>query len=334
MQCPLQFAYDQDTVSSQMFRRGNTFTALGNAAHALEEAVHKGEFDRIEQPDLSSSIDRYWMQLVEKELEKLREKWPEYEIPRANDLPRYSVVFCNSTERANSLVTARRNRQPGASKIEVEQSLVDSENSIEGRPDRYRIDGNEFTVIDIKSGVITDSIQPMHRHQLLTYCHLVRLKTGLTPKSIAVQDIEGNLVVEEITTTDVENHLKKVIEVKNGFLVTLSKNGSMLNEAQPGKETCAHCNYRAICPAYWNQPLEQRQPSDIRGPVVAATDSSFTVRRDACLADEPEFMTVIGCKTPIRIGSSVTVAGGHIFGNSIRAGVGTTIFEVEGAQPA
>jgi len=141
-------------------------------------------------------------------------------------------------------------------------------------------------------------------------------------------------VVEEITATDVESHLKKVIEAKNEFLATISKNGSMLDEAQPGKETCAHCNYRVICPAYWNQPLEQRQPSDVRGPVVAATDSSFTVKRDAYCADELEFVTVIGCKTPIRIGSSVTVAGGHIFGSSIRAGVGTTIFEVEGTQPA
>jgi hypothetical protein len=332
MQCPLQFAYDRDSVSSERLRRGNTFTALGNATHALEEAVHNGEFDEIAVEGLASVIDEYWNHLIEAELGEVHKQWPEYELPKSKDIPRYSIVFCNATERAVELATARRSRQTGVAKTEIEQTLVDYANAIEGRPDRYHTEGEWFTVIDIKSGVVSESIKPEHRHQLLTYCHLVRQQTGLSPRSIGIQDIEGNVVVEDVTIDEVENHIRQVIAAKQAFLTAVTEKRSMLDEARPAAETCAHCNYRVICPAYWQLPVDQRQSSDVKGVVVGATANSFTVQLDDSESGKPEFVTVTGCRAPMQVGSSVTVAGGHAFGNSIRAGIGTTVFEIDSPE--
>jgi hypothetical protein len=326
LQCPLQFAYDQDRNSSLQFRRGNTFSALGNATHALEEAVHDGEFDSFQLDDLSRAIDEYWQRLIEGELDKLRAQWPEYSLPRPADLPRYSIVYCSATERARILAEARRNRLPGSGKAQIEKTLVDSHNAIEGRPDRYVVDGSTFTVIDIKSGVVSDQIQPSHRHQLLTYCHLISLETGLAPKSIAIQDIEGNLVIEDVDLHLVTAHMSDVLAAKSTFSERVQSGNSFLGDAKPGSEVCRYCNYRAICHAYWDQPPPDRQQSDIRGVVVKTSSHGFTVKRDTADMPEPEFVTVTGYRPSVEPGASVIITGGYIFRNSIKAGIGTTVF--------
>lgn len=330
MLCKLQFALDRDPAASSRFRRGNTFTALGSAAHKLEEAVHKGSFDDIDESAVVNAIVEYWDELIQNELDHLHVKWPEYEPVKPRDLPKYAYVFCNATDRAADLALRRRVRGAGGPRIEVEETLVDENLRIEGRPDRYLVSGDSFSVVDIKSGAATSEIQPAHRHQLLTYCHLIAKTKGLTPKSIQIQDVEGNCNEEPVTTEVVANHISKVVEARDEYTRISAAREEFTRNAQPNTDTCRYCNYRVICAAYWALRDDERQRDDFIGTVeVIPKYAAFTVRREKVRVGEPEHITVLGYKPAVPIGSRVAIAGGYLHQNVMRAGIGTTVFIIE-----
>lgn len=331
MLCKLQFAHDRDSAVAKKFKRGNTFTALGSAAHKLEELVHKGEFDATEDSAIPSAVIESWNQLIDNELIHLQAQWPEYEPLRPRDLPKYAHVFCNATDRAIDLVRRRRARNPGGPRIEVEKTLVDETLRIEGRPDRYVVTGNSFSVVDIKSGAASAEIQPAHRHQLLTYRHLISEATGLTPTSIQVQDVEGNLTEEHVTPEVVATHIARVVNSRDDFLTILGDAAGFSRHAQPSSDSCRFCNYRVICSSYWTLPDGERQKDDFIGTVeVIPRAGAITVKREQFLEGEPEYVTIIGYKPSIEIGSRIAVSGGYLHQNVMRAGIGTTIFTITG----
>jgi len=324
--CSLQFAFDADPTSAKALKRGNTFTALGSAAHKLEESVHHGKFDDIPEDQLESAVTQHWDVLITYELERLKAQWPEYEAPRVRDLPNYAKVFCNSTERACELVRSRQTSGKSGARVEIERPFEDSETRIEGRPDRIVIHGDTFTVVDIKSGSAGGPIRPSHRHQLLTYCFLIAKETGLSPDSISIQDIEGNHVWESVKSTDVKDHIDLVVAKQGEFLEKTRLNTDWLREATPSSDACQYCNYRVICESYWKQSSDEIQPHDVLGKVVAVhPQGSFTVQLSSSDADQPNLVTVVGYRGNVEPGGLVAVAGGFRHENVLRAGIGTAI---------
>lgn len=330
MLCKLQFALDRDHTASSRFRRGNTFTALGSAAHRLEELVHKGRFDDVDESAVPNSIVECWEKLIQSELNHLHAEWPEYEPVKPRDLPKYAYVFCNATDRAANLALRRRARGAGGPRIVIEETLVDDDLRIEGRPDRYVVSGDSFSVTDIKSGAATSEIQPAHRHQLLTYCHLIAKTKGLVPKSILIQDVEGNCNEEPVTSDVVANHISKVVEIRDEYTRISAEKEGFTRNAQPNTDACRYCNYRVICAAYWTLQDDERQRDDFVGTVeVVPKYAAFTVRREKVRVGEPEYVTVLGYKPAVSIGSRVAIAGGYLHHNVMRAGIGTTVFIIE-----
>lgn len=331
--CHLRAAYDCDKAVSTRLRRGSLFSALGNTAHALEEAVHQGEFEGEDDSRLNAKIDAYWNNTLLKELGLLQAQWTEYQVPRVRDLPRYATVYCNATERAAEIVRSSRSTTRSQITAHVEQTLIDEERLILGRPDRYVIDGDSFSVIDIKSGVVDSEIAPAHRHQLLTYCHLIEQETGLIPNSIAIQDIEGRQVRENVSSEQVAKHIAEILESRSHFLERVKRAGGWQDAATPSRDTCQFCDYRVICPAYWNQPSEEIQDNDFKGTVVSVPmPRVFTVSSDAQRVDQPAIVSVSGYEKPVALGAAVAVTGGWLVGSMLRASIGTSVFEITQQQ--
>lgn len=329
MLCKLQFAHDRDTTVAAKLKRGSTFTALGSAAHKLEELVHEGAFDTIEESEVSASVIDCWDELIREELVRLHAQWPEYEPVQPRDLPRYAHVFCNATDRAMDLVLRRRTRGTVGPRVEIEKTLVDENLRIEGRPDRYVVSGATFSVVDIKSGLASAEIRPAHRHQLLTYCHLIEHVTGLSPQSIQIQDVEGNTTEESVTSEVVASHIARVVDTRDDYLSIEAGNEGYTRHAQPAAESCRYCNYRVICTSYWTLPDGERQKDDFIGTVeMIPKADAITVRREKFREGEPEYVTILGYKPSIKLGTRVAVSGGYLHHNVMRAGIGTTIFEI------
>lgn len=329
MLCKLQFALDRDSAVSRQLRRGSTFTALGSAAHKLEELVHEGKFDKINDLEVSDAVIECWDELIQVELARLHAQWPEYELIRPRDFPRYAYVFCNATDRAADLAIRRRLKGAGGPRIEIEKTLIDNDLQIEGRPDRYVVTDNTFSVVDIKSGAATSEIQPAHRHQLLTYCHLIAKTNGLTAKSIQIQDVEGNCTEELVSSDVIANHISKVVKVRAEYMGISAGNEGFTQYAQPSADACRYCNYRVICASYWNLPDDERQKDDLIGTVqVIPKHGAFTIRREQVQEGEPEFVTILGYEPAVAIGSRVAITGGYLHQNIMRAGIGTTVFVI------
>ena len=332
--CHLRAAYDCDRDVSDFLRRGSLYTALGNAAHALEEAVHRGDFDAEDETTLEAAIDRCWSESLILELDLLQAQWPEYRIPRMRDLPRYATIYCNATGRAAESIRSRVSTALPHQYARVEQTLVDEDNAILGRPDRYVVDGDGFSVFDIKSGVVDSEISPAHRHQLLTYCHLIERETALTPKAIAIQDIEGHLVSEKVSSVQVAEHISTILESRSRFLKRVGNTREWKDSASPSQEACRFCDYRVICPAYWGQPADDIHEHDFKGSVISVPmPGVFTLSPDHKREGQPEIVSVSGYEQPIKPGAHVAVTGGWLVGNVLRAAIGTRVFEVRGQKP-
>lgn len=332
--CHLRAAYDCDRSVSELLRRGSLYTALGNAAHALEEAVHRGDFNAEDETTLENAIDKCWSESLIKELDLLQAQWTEYRIPRMRDLPRYATIYCNATGRAAESIRNRVSIPMPQQFARVEQTLVDEGNAILGRPDRYVIDGDGFSVIDIKSGIVDSEIAPAHRHQLLTYCHLIEQETGLTPKAIAIQDIEGRQVSEKVSSEQVARHISEILESRSRFLKRIGDTKGWKDSATPSRETCRFCDYRVICPAYWDQPTDDIHEHDFKGSVISVPmPGVFTLAPDDQREGQPEIVSVSGYKEPLTPGAHVAVTGGWLVGNVLRASIGTSVFKIKGHDP-
>lgn len=331
-QCFLQFAYSRDERFSTVLRRPNTYTSLGLTAHRLTEAVWQGDFTHAEDDEIRAMLNSAWEGLVEKEYEKLRQRWPDREVPVPKEWPFYSITRAKTIRRVLAEIARHQQQAPNFDQHHtswIEKEFVDEELQLKGIPDRVITQQDGFYVFDIKTGHSISEISTPYRRQLLLYAHLVAQNTGLKPLAIAIIRAGGETIWENISSQDIQNCLDEVKTTIKAFLNTKSE--EILSTASPSPNVCRFCDYKVVCKAYW----EDSDPAweDYRGVVgeiVKVIDTStFKVRQILPANNIDREVGVSNLPSSYEEGDHVAIVDGYLRDNGLRGDWYSTIMKVE-----
>ena len=272
--CRLRAAYSLDRSISAKFRKGNTFSALGVAAHNLTEMVWKNQFNAVSEADIFSHLTSVWIDLVDAEYKRLLEEWSPAVVPLPRDWPFYAITQVRTINRVSEEFRTKRARGRGNANgsVRVERLIRDQENKLEGKPDLLIVTGSGFYVLDLKTGYSLNSISDNHRRQLLIYAHLVSTTTNEPLLGIGVVTASGETIWAEEDLEDASLMLNEVRSDISDFKAKVD-DSNFEDLANPSPDNCRYCPFRGVCRSYWNDVspewLDQR---GVMGKVVNAID--------------------------------------------------------------
>ncbi len=330
--CRLRAAYSLDRSINAKFRRGNTFSALGLAAHNLTERVWKSQFNAVAEEDIFSHLTSVWIDLVDVEYKRLSEEWSPAVVPPPRDWPFYAITQVRTINRVMEEFRTKRARGRGNvdGSVRVEHLIRDQENKLEGKPDRVILTGSGFYVLDLKTGYSLASISEGHRRQLLIYAHLVSTTTDEPLLGIGIVTASGETIWAD---EDLEDASRLLNEIRSEVSEFRSKvEDSKFEEiADPSPENCRYCPYRGVCSSYWNDVnnewLDQR---GVMGKVVNAIDGmTLTIEQYFPIEGKGNLVGISNCANTAAVGDFVSVTDGFLRGQSLRGSWNTTVLIVE-----
>lgn len=329
--CGLQFAYSRDPAFSSKLKKSNTFAALGTIAHELTELVWKQGLNETPIDELKRVLGEKWDVFAQTSYEKLRVEWEGREVPPPKDWPYYSMTRAKTIRRLiNEVNDYRTNVDVKRDKPRplIETELVDESLRLKGIPDRVIFTDDGFYVFDIKTGHAIEEISTPYRRQLLLYAHLVRRHTGLEPLAIALIRAGGDVIWEDITSSDIDECLAEVTEGIHRYSNVVKADPLAL--ASPSPATCRFCDYKAICKAFWeDQNPEWEEHRGIVGEIVEVIDeSTFRVRQIWPHIDAGREVGVSNVPSTASIGDHVSIVDGYLRDGGLRGNWYTKILTV------
>ena len=280
-QCPLALAFDRDVSIRTRYRRGSTFTAIGNVAHTLTEQIASHKFDSVPLSELKAALSAAWNEAASKEFEKLCISWAPATPPPPRDWPFQAKTKARTLLRLKA--DAMRYREWAdhggvGNPALVENEMRDDSISLAGRADRIERHDNRVAVVDLKTGAEVDRITDDNRRQLMLYAHLYRTEHGVTPNLIVVMNASGDRFEEEIDDSGLDQIKKIFVKSTTDFNIAANANKDFTLSATPSEETCRWCTYRVVCPNYWATIQPEWNVTDAAGTVLSKQgDSAFTL---------------------------------------------------------
>jgi CRISPR/Cas system-associated exonuclease Cas4 (RecB family) len=285
--CQLRVAFDRDG-SMRSWRRPTTFTALGQAAHAVVElAARRGDWP-TDADAARARLAELWDQEIAAQADRLTKCWAPAHPPPPTDWPAYALTRVRTIKRATSLACAPRS--PKRQHIDgtgIEVEMRDPGTMLVGRADRVEVDDGAIRVVDLKTGLRQAEPTDQQRRQLLLYALLVHRTTGMWPASIAVEDASGHRYEEPCDPAEAEAAAGRVQAAVALFNERVTR-GRRLPDAAPDADTCRWCPYRVVCGPYWHA---LRSGWDHRAAAGAITHSGTG-------GGDGHFNVVIAIKSP------------------------------------
>jgi hypothetical protein len=319
--CKLQAAFSLDPAFGGL-RRPVPAALLGQAAHRLLEDAARGRFSSVPLEELAVLLQAAWDDEMRHAAAQFAvgrlapppppSEWPGYELTRVRLLRRL----------------ARQLRHPRATRartatVSVERPLEDSATGLHGRPDRVEHAGPHVRVVDIKTGLAQRDIRPAQRRQLLLYAYLVRQQLGRWPDEVAVEDIAGRRLVEEVRPAEAAAVVQEAVVAVREFNDMLTRSPSVLTLASPSAEGCRHCPFRVVCWPFWQAVREDWQLPPCFAGFVQATQRELhwlLLRVEAPRWAAGRSVTVLGVSDPPVAGHGVGLVDAAPIGiNQVRA---------------
>ena len=319
--CGLQFAYSRDPQFSNILRKSNTFAALGTIAHELTELIWKQGLNDTPIDELKRVLEQKWDEYAQSSYEKLCNEWDGRDVPPPKDWPYFSMTRARTIRRLVNEATEHRanaNVSRNAPRPLIEIELVDESLRLKGIPDRVTFGDDGFYVFDIKTGHAVEEISEPYRRQLLLYAHLVKNHTGLEPLAVALIRAGGDVIWEDITSTDINDCVTDATErIKKYSIVAKT---DPLSLASPSPDTCRFCDYKAICKSFWeDQNPEWEEHRGVVGEVIEVIDkSTFRVRQIWPQTDEGREVGVSNVSFPATVGDHVSIVDGYLRDGGLR----------------
>lgn len=284
--CEKKAAFQLDPSTASL-SRPNTRTALGSAAHALIEAVLRGEAPP--EGAREAWLEEKWAEVLDSEAQKLAAAWSDRIVPPTERWPGLVATRRRLIKRLNTLATASteagrlnpRETEKGIPPLPwIERWMEDPKTGLAGKADLVEEAEGRLRVIDHKTGVHQDEIKASQRRQLLIYAHLASIDLGRPVDEAVVQDAKGNEASFSIDPAEVKDAVNEVVAARDRFEAARGT-GSFI--ASPSAELCRLCSFRVICLDYWcardtHGAAGEWPPSDIRGSATQhAAENVVTV---------------------------------------------------------
>jgi hypothetical protein len=268
--CEWKAAYSRDGRTRGL-SRGSTYSATGNARHAVEEEVAAGLRRGNPRPS------RDWVQarflfVLGQEADALQAQWAPAEVPEFRKWPHVTSVRVALARRLGDPAAgsdsafwsdvnaplAPVKQVPDVSSwhppdlmpgdVIPEAWLIDVDRGMRGQVDRLARDEAAISVIDFKSGIGAgpEELLRKHRTQLLFYAGLVESCFGDWP-TLAIDPVEGRGVSVGYESSDVSALREDVSKTRESFNVHARDNEFQSRAAVP-ESPCLWCDFRVICP--------------------------------------------------------------------------------------
>ena len=265
--CGYQAAFRLDEKFKDL-DRPNTFSSLGVVRHKIEEKVHSGELNDVEDSGLDDAIEELWEGAVAEAARRLTEAWAPVAPPSPEDWPGYQLARARARVQLRRDVANFRQSRGSGDAPRVERWLEDKQLGLGGKPDRVEFRHGSPVVVDLKSGPTQEQIRPEQRRQLLLYAHLVAIRHGTTPATIAIDTSTGKRYSEQITESDIADAVQGAVGLVNAFNDRLGDSFEPL--ANPSADTCRYCDYRSECRPFWSSLRRDWGQWSVRGKVTGA----------------------------------------------------------------
>jgi len=319
--CPLRLAFSKDPHYRSRFTRGNTFSAMGTASHGLSEFAWSGQLGEVQGPELEVLLKEKWLELVQKEYEKLKKSWSPASVPLPRDWPYFAVTQTRTLRRVSTEINKRAARVSDGveGSVRIEEQIIDEKNKIAGIPDRVVLTGNGYYVFDLKTGHSVASISDAYRRQLLIYAHLVSLTTDQPLLGVGLITAGGNVIWDHVTSDAVAEVIDDVVKEVDIFRRSLSRDDSTI-EARPSVTNCRYCAFRGVCQQYWeDSDPEWHEYRGVIGRVVRVSDNqAFTVEQMFPGGDAGQLVGISNCAHTAQKDDVVSVVDGKLTGQSLR----------------
>ena len=283
--CEKRAAFELDPSTAKI-SRPNTRTALGSAAHALIEAVLRGE-----APPAGARtewLEEKWDDALDHEAQKLAAAWHDRTVPPTERWPGLVATRRRLIKRLDRLAAAStaamkpRPRAPdeGIAPLPwIERWMEDPKTGLAGKADLVEEAEGQVRVVDHKTGVHQGEIRETQRRQLLIYAHLASVNLGRPVDEAVILDTKGNESSFTIEPAAVKAAVCEVAAARDRF-ESVRKTASF--KASPSPESCRSCPFRIICLDYWraldtHEAQDEWPVSDICGSATQAAENVVTV---------------------------------------------------------
>ncbi len=331
LSCQLRVGFARDTLH-KVWRRPNTYSALGLAAHSVAEAATK-KHDWPDDPDERRTLlADLWKKQVEIQSSRLEDAWAPALPPPPEEWPGYALTRVRTMRRVeqqrNAHVAARSKRAPSTG---VEIELRDPRSGLFGRADRIEQDGSSTRIVDLKTGLHQEEPTQLQRRQLLLYAVLVHRTTGQWPSSIAVEDASGSRYSQPLDPQEAEAALNEARAAVDSFNAA-AESSSLLTDAKPNQDRCRWCDYRVICSPFWNALTNEWGQRSTLGSIAGSGESKHgafvSISVDSPRDRVGTSMHLTGLPVPLASSVSkiaITDWAGMVEADDVRARWSTTI---------
>lgn len=283
--CPLQAGISR-IKAVRSYVLGNPKAWLGTAYHQVLEQVWG-----LEPFDLESRIEELWLNAIKKlqvqaEAHPLNrrfanpEQWQGYHLVRAFTLLRAKQALHFQPREP----VARAPTAP----VFREQQFSAMNGKLIGRPDV--ILGNEIR--DYKSGRIYDeapdgnqTVKQAYVRQLRLYGRLVQEQLALCPSRGVLLPMDGDAVEVPLDPQACATEANEAVGLLDTYNDQIQSSSTAADLATPSPHACRWCQYKALCPAFWEHVnatwMEGLRNSCVRGTLVCAPR---TIHNDKALS--------------------------------------------------
>jgi len=254
---------------------------IGTVAHKVMEEVSNGKLDPREEEHFRER----WESLITEKEREMSSSWLNHRfVPLSRSVPELEVIFYQTLNRAKGL-WGKKEESIGTGTAQAEKWVESSDGSVGGFIDRVIGTGERVILLDYKSGSLYSSpsdeggrrgLKDRYKVQVKLYAALYHEMEDTWPEELKLVALNGATEQVEHTKEECRELLEEasqlldrinqqVLEVRNSDL-----NPDVL--ADPSPETCAFCDFRPVCRAYWEERPEggdaESWPCDLTGNVT------------------------------------------------------------------
>lgn len=245
--CPKKAAYFLDSNFSELLK-GSTSSSLGKIAHfVLADSNNlESQPNSIERQDW---FNENWRKYEDQEFLSLQNDWNYAEVPKPMSWNKYhavkSSVKYKVLEKHSRFIGTGNVEKPDQFKVKFpisEKYLVNKNLGLKGKPDLIDKYNGVISIIDYKTGSLTEDTLEDYSRQLHLYVLLVEEELKLQIDKLY---IFGNTVQEiELLRSRLPILQKEIVTILNNLKENKLK-------AKPSLENCKFCSFKVYCEDFW-----------------------------------------------------------------------------------
>lgn len=278
--CPLQAALSR-IIEIRDFVLGNPKAWLGTAYHEVLENLWTPNEGFLSEDEL---IEQFWQNAIARLLQKatkhplnrrfaVPEKWPGYYLARS-----FVQIRAKEALAENPRQEAGLGQSTGTRHLEQDFSAMNGK--LIGKPDVVLND----EIRDYKSGSVYDdthdgkqTVKQSYVRQLRLYGYLVYQQLGRCPRKGKLLPMQDRVVEVDLDVQTSTAEALDAVALLDSFNDRLGSVSKVSDLANPSPTACRWCQFKVLCPAFWNK-VDETWAQDLgSGAVSGVLDGPPTI---------------------------------------------------------